>query len=74
MASDITSPITHELNGLAPDAQQRVLEYVRTLKTTPKGTPGTALTRFARIIDAVDAKMMMDAIDAGCGQVNLDEW
>lgn len=74
MDLDLTSQINHELDGLGADAQKRVLDYVRSLKKTPTGTPGTALTRFAGTIDVVEAKLMMDAIDAGCGQVNLDEW
>ena len=74
MSTDITSQITTELSSLAPEIQLRVLEYVRSLKGSPKGTPGVELMEFAGSISESDAKLMITAIEEGCGQVNLDEW
>jgi ATP-dependent protease HslVU (ClpYQ) peptidase subunit len=74
MSTDLPSQIRAELGDLDPDAQQRVLEYVRSLKQNRKGMSGSVLKEFAGSISSTDAKSMIDAIEAGCEQVNLDEW
>ncbi len=74
MSTDLPSQIHTELGGLEPDAQRRVLEYVRSLKQNRKGMSGSALKKHAGSISSTDAKSMIDAIEAGCEQVNLDEW
>ncbi|MFQ5851497.1 MAG: right-handed parallel beta-helix repeat-containing protein [Candidatus Binatia bacterium] len=40
----------------------------------PKGVAGKQLLHFAGAIDADDLQMMTDVIEAGCEQVDLDEW
>ena len=74
MASDLPSRINAELGDLEADAQRQVLEYVRSLKRRPKGMSGAALREHVGTISSTDAKSMIDAIEAGCEQVNLDEW
>ena len=74
MSTDLPSQIRTELGDLEPDAQQRVLEYVRSLKQLKKGMSGAALKRHAGSISSADAKSMTDAIEARCEQVSLDEW
>ena len=74
MTSDLPSQIHTELGDLGPDAQRQVLEYVRSLKQRPKGMSGAELKKHIGTISATDAKSMIDAIEAGCEQVNLDEW
>ena len=74
MSTDLPSQINTEIFGLTPDAQRRVLDYVRALKTSTKGTCGASLLKFAGSISAADAQLMIDAVEAGCEQVNLDEW
>ena len=74
MTSDLPSKIHTELGDLGPDAQRQVLEYVRSFKQRPKGMSGAELRKYIGTISAADAKSMIDAIEAGCEQVNLDEW
>ena len=74
MSTDLPSEINSELNGLDADKQRQVLDYVRTLKDVPPGMTGAELKKFAGCISKEDAKEMTDAIEAGCGQVDLDGW
>ena len=74
MNADLSTQIHTELGNLEPDAQRRVLEYVLSLKQNRKGMSGAAIKQHMGIISALDAKSMIDAIEAGCEQVNLDEW
>lgn len=74
MSSDLPSRINTELGDLEPDAQRQVLEYVRSLKRRPKGISGVELRKHIGTISSTEAKSMIDAIEAGCEQVNLDEW
>ncbi len=74
MSTDLSSQIREELGSLPLDAQQCVLEYVLALKQTRKGTPGSLLMQHAGSISSEDAKRMLDAIEAGCEQVDPNEW
>jgi hypothetical protein len=74
MSSDVKSQIHAELGELGPDAQQRVLEYVRALKRLGKGMSGEALRKYVGSIDAEEGQVMREAIESGCEQVNMDEW
>lgn len=74
MSTDIPSQISSELNELAPDAQRRVLEYLRSLKTLGTGMSGEALAKHIGSIRPEDGREMREAIEAGCEQVNMDEW
>lgn len=51
-----------------------MLDYVRALKTSTTGTRGASLLKFAGSISAADAQLMIAAAEAGCEQVNLDDW
>jgi hypothetical protein len=74
MSIDIASQIHAELDDLEPNSQQRVLEYVRALKKTGTGMRWDALKQYCGSISPADAKAMTDAIEAGCEQVNVNEW
>lgn len=74
MISDLASRIHAELGDLGPDAQRQVLEYVRALKRQPKGMSGVKLKKHIGTISTADAESMIETIEAGCEQVNLDEW
>ncbi len=74
MRTDLTSQIHAELGDLAPDAQQRVLEYVRSLKRLGAGMSIDALKKHIGSIKPEEGQAMRDAIEAGCEQVNMDEW
>lgn len=74
MSTDIASQIQAEVDGLEPNSQRCVLEYVRSLKKTGTGMRWDALKQHFGAITPADAKTMTDAIDAGCEQVNVNEW
>ncbi len=74
MSTDIPSQIKTELSELPPDAQQRVLEYVRSLKRLGTGMSIDALDKHIGSISPEEGQAMRDAIETGCEQVNLDEW
>ena len=74
MGIDITAEIQAELGTLEADAQQRVLDYVRTLKNDAAGTPGAVVASFAGAIDVEELQLMSAAIQSGCEQVDLNEW
>ncbi len=72
---DIKEQILNDLDRLAPEQQKRAAELVHSLVSSlPKGTHGRDLLRFAGTIDDTSAREMMEAIDEGCGRVDLDEW
>lgn len=67
--------IVRELEDLPNNLQQDVLDYVRQLSSAkPRGVPGRELLQFAGTITKGDAEAMREAIEAGCEQVDADEW
>ena len=74
MDSDFTRQIQAELGDLDSNAQQRVLDYVRSLKRTRAGMPAGTLKKHIGCLGSEDGQEMLAAIDSGCEQVNLDEW
>jgi len=74
MSVDIPSQIHSELAGLDSVKQRQVLAFIRSLKGAPKGVQGSELKRFAGTLTQVDAQAMIKAVEAGCEQVDVDEW
>jgi hypothetical protein len=74
MSIELPSLIHSELDGLDVEKQRRVLAFVRALKQTPKGMLGAEFKEFAGSLSEADAKLMIDAIEAGCEKVDLHEW
>ncbi|MDZ4850724.1 MAG: hypothetical protein SGI77_15665 [Pirellulaceae bacterium] len=74
MSTDIPSQINIELGQLPLDAQQRVLEFARSLKRLGTGMSVDTLKKHFGSIDPDEGRLMREAIEAGCEQVNLDEW
>lgn len=72
--TDLSTRIHAELGTLDLRDQSQVLQYVLFLKQSKSGMSGAALKQHAGAISQTDAKLMIDAIEAGCEQVNLDEW
>jgi hypothetical protein len=73
--ADIQQAILSELNQLPVPKQRQVLEYVVSLRTSrPKGASGKDLLQFAGTLGDEDAREMMEAIEAGCEQIDEDEW
>jgi len=74
MSVDLPSQIHSELAGLDSFKQRQVLTFIRTLKGARKGVLGSELKRFAGTLTQVDAHAMIKAVEAGCEQVDVDEW
>jgi hypothetical protein len=73
--SPIADEIIREVNGLPPELQRRVLGYARSLVLSrPRGTPGRKLLPLAGTLPPEDAQEMIEAIEAGCEQVDESEW
>lgn len=71
----IEKEILSQLNKLNLEQQWQVLNYARFLAITkPIGVSGKELLRFAGTIPADDLKLMAQAIEEGCEQVDLNEW
>ncbi len=74
MNTDIPSQINIEIGQLPPNAQQRVLDFVRSLTQLGSGMSVETLQKHEGTIDPAEGQLMRDAIEAGCEQVNLDGW
>lgn len=73
--STIKQEIVRELDHLPLELQRRVLDFAQALVLSlPKGVPGRQLLRFAGALEAEDIQAMTQAIEAGCEQVDVDEW
>ena len=67
--------LREQLEHLAPARQREVLAYVRALAAqAATDRPPQELLCCVGTIDPDDLAAMSDAIDAGCEQVDLDEW
>ena len=75
MNTSIIDDVIEQLGTMPQHLQSQVLEFARKLvKTEVKGTPGSQLLRFAGSISADDLKLMREAIEQGCEQVDVNEW
>ncbi|MBW4593200.1 MAG: DUF2281 domain-containing protein [Brasilonema angustatum HA4187-MV1] len=74
----IQDKIIEKLQLLPEATLNQVLDYVESLaqRTTkePVGVPGKQLLRFAGTIPSQELELMVQAIDADCGKVDIDEW
>lgn len=70
----VAQQILERVRALPDEEQRRVLEFVRSLRTSRIGTPGTDLLRFAGAIDRDELESMSQAIEEGCEQVDVNEW
>jgi hypothetical protein len=63
------------LHKLAPIQQEQVLTFVQRLAAAPPtGVPGSLLLPFAGSIEIAQLEAITQAIEAGCEQVNPNEW
>ncbi len=75
METSIVTQVVERLSVLPDSLQRRVLEYVESLDVQVRpGVPGTDLLQFAGTISPDDLKIMQAAIEAGCEQVDVNEW
>ena len=74
MLNPIQEQLLQQLDPLPEDLQRRVLDFAQALAlSVPKGVPGKRLLRFAGAIPADDLRLMQEAIESGCEQVD-NEW
>jgi hypothetical protein len=67
--------ILADLDRLTPEQQHRAAELVHGLvSAVPTGASVDELLRVAGTLDEESARQMMEAIEEGCEQVDLDEW
>jgi hypothetical protein len=72
MNTSIIDEVIEQLETMPQHLQSQVLEFARKLvKTEVKGTPGSQLVRFAGSIHADDIKLMHEAIQQECEQVDV---
>jgi hypothetical protein len=75
MDISIKRKLLEQLEALPYEFQRRVLDFAQALAlSVPKGVPGKQLLRFVGAIPADDLQMMVQAIEAGCERIDLDEW
>jgi spore coat polysaccharide biosynthesis protein SpsF (cytidylyltransferase family) len=75
MKSAIINQVVEELKSIPNGLQHQVLKFVQSLKVVTKnGVPGRRLIRFAGDIPLEDLQIISDAIEAGCEQVDQNEW
>jgi len=71
----VIDKVIEQLKVLPHELQWRVLEFSRALAvSTPHGVHGQQLLRFAGAIPPEDVRLMRDAIEQSCEQVDVDEW
>jgi len=75
MDASIIEKVVAQLKAMPHELQWRVLEFARALAlSTPRGTPGRHLLRFAGAIPYEDVQAMHRAIEQGCEQVDRNGW
>ena len=75
MSNNVIPEVIDQITYLPPELQKQVLDYVKKLKDNHKaGNSRENLLRFAGSIPVKDLTIMSDAIEKGCGQVDLNEW
>jgi hypothetical protein len=73
--STITQQLVQQVDQLPLEFQRKVLDFAQALAlAVPKGVSGRSLLRFAGAIEVDDLRAMSEAIEAGCEQVDADEW
>ena len=69
----IRDRILSDLDRLEPEQQNRAAELVHGLVLKDRrGTPGKELLRFAGILDDESAREIRQAIEEGCGRVEIE--
>ena len=73
VVASVKEQILSDLGRLSPEQQQRAAELVHGLVTPlPKGASVEDLLSVAGTLDPGAAREMMQAIEEGCGRLDLD--
>ncbi|MBD1996481.1 hypothetical protein H6G00_07605 [Leptolyngbya sp. FACHB-541] len=71
----IINEVVEQLKIMPQHLQWQVLEFARSLvKVEMQGTPGQQLLRFAGSIPPDDLRLMQEAIEQDCEQIDTSEW
>ena len=72
-ATTLHQQILQDVQSLSESQQRKVLHYIRTLQSvSPKS--GAALVQLAGTISADDLRLMEQAIQEGCEQIDSHDW
>ena len=75
MNDTVIAQVVEKLGHLPQNLQRKVLEFTNALTVSVQyGIPGQQLLRFAGVIPFDDLHLMEAVIEAGCEQVDLNEW
>lgn len=74
MSERLAEQIIEQLNTLPDEQQQRLLDFARSLASSPEGIAGSQLLRFAGAIDADDVCLISEAVEEGCEGIDPHEW
>jgi len=75
MSNTVVGKVVEQLETLPENLQQQVLAFVEALRTAVQpGIPGKQLLRFVGTISLDDLQLMQQAVETGCGQVDLNGW
>ena len=71
----IDKELREQLDQMPPERQRQVLDFARALAgESGRGVTGRALSQFGGAIAKDDLRIIAQAIEEGCEQVNPDEW
>jgi hypothetical protein len=75
MNTPVINRVVQQLEVLPYELQLRVLEFSQALVvSSPRGTPGKQLLRFAGVIPLDDLQQIREAIEHDCEKVDSHEW
>jgi hypothetical protein len=72
--ASLPQQILREVQSLNDDQQHQVWQYVQSLRQKPAPKPGAALLDLAGTISKEDLRLMEQAIEEGCEQVDPNGW
>jgi hypothetical protein len=74
LSNTFETEIFKNISLLSQDQKNKVLAYIKSLVTQPKGSSNKELLQFAGIFNPKDIQEMTDAIEAGCENIDKTEW
>jgi hypothetical protein len=73
--ASVQNELLKQMEQLSSRMQRRVLDYARALaESTPRGTPGDELLKFAGIMTPSEADEFLRGIEEDCERVDPNEW
>ena len=73
--TSVQNELLKQMEQLPARMQHRVLDYARALaESTPQGTPGDELLKFAGIMTPAEADEFLRGIEEDCERVDPNDW